>query len=312
SDKHHGKHERSKHKPASSYGADSQAAHFSFLFVVNELVVDYERGSVPPTMDQWNNVLPPETPSGYSFEIVSSVMRYQGGAVTAAQGYGFYRQQAEDGQTRNEGTVWKNCSETAVCATAYKCWSIFSCNPLLPIVISMEDPLVYNSSWHALQFFHPVAGSPLRGISQAAIDDSSMGFGGGLKKFVAGTNPSWIPALVPKTYSNLYTGSYSLRSNGLAGDLPIVIGLMAFSEPRNPDNSTNRVSEIFLGSAAHRGRWRNGKWTHSSAPAGYPKSTDDNPRGFLVSIYYDPDNLVGSTQDTLESFEWRGIIVHES
>ena len=41
------------------------------------------------------------------------------------------------------------------------------------------------------------------------------------------------------------------------------------------------------------------------------KATDDEPRGFYVAVFNDPQNVAGSTDDRIYSFEWDSIIVKE-
>jgi hypothetical protein len=64
----------------------------SFLFVVNELQVDYEPlpGEGHPLTDQWLNPMPPQNPAAYTGELIGTVFRYQNGVVNPAQGYLWY------------------------------------------------------------------------------------------------------------------------------------------------------------------------------------------------------------------------------
>jgi hypothetical protein len=61
----------------------------SFLFVVNELQVDYEPlpGDDRPLTDQWFNTLPPQQAGAYIGEMAGTVFRYQNGVVSPAHGY---------------------------------------------------------------------------------------------------------------------------------------------------------------------------------------------------------------------------------
>lgn len=61
----------------------------SFLFVVNELQVDYEPASPQeqPLTDQWLNMMPPQHAGAYVGEIVGTVFRYRDGVVSPAHGY---------------------------------------------------------------------------------------------------------------------------------------------------------------------------------------------------------------------------------
>lgn len=64
----------------------------SFLFVVNEFVVDYEPlpGQGPLVTDQWFNLIPPPQPQAYQAEYPGVVFRYSNGEVTPAEGYQWY------------------------------------------------------------------------------------------------------------------------------------------------------------------------------------------------------------------------------
>ncbi|EAQ82949.1 hypothetical protein CHGG_10767 [Chaetomium globosum CBS 148.51] len=61
----------------------------SFLFVVNELQVDYEPASPQeqPLTDQWLNMMPPQHAGAYVGEIVGTVFRYRDGVMSPAHGY---------------------------------------------------------------------------------------------------------------------------------------------------------------------------------------------------------------------------------
>ncbi|PTB42396.1 hypothetical protein M441DRAFT_26145 [Trichoderma asperellum CBS 433.97] len=285
----------------------------SFLFVVNRLRVRLDENLL--NGDPWYNRVPPNQPSGFTGEIPSYVMRYQNGQVTTAHGYGWWRGDFL-------GTAWPPgyvCLAGAdgnpvytdngqlQCAERYKELAVFSCNPLLPIVVDNGDPLSTSAALDRspLLFFHPPS-QP--GVSQAVHPDSPMGPGPAPCKYVAGTSPSWIPSLVPKTYRNPYN---AVASVGLAGELPIVLGLMAFSELGDAEDHTS-VTQTFLGDNAARGRWNGGFWNHTATPKGYALSTGEDPRGFFISIYLDPDNPDYSTAAHIAELEWRGILVWDN
>lgn len=194
---------------------------------------------------------------GFEPEIPSCVMRYQSGQVTVAREYEWRRGDVQ-------GTAWPPGGVFPVGAEEqldlYKQLAVFSCNPHLPIAVLNGDPLSARGLYRSpLFFFHP----PTRpGLSQATHPESVIEeLGPGMCKYVAGSNPSWIPSLVPKTYRNPYNPTD--RSSGLGGELPIILGLMAFSGPRSEQGGS--VEQTFLGDG---GRWRGGRWHHSAAPQG--------------------------------------------
>ncbi|POR35884.1 Uncharacterized protein TPAR_03926 [Tolypocladium paradoxum] len=238
-------------KPKSSSASSSQP--LSFLFVVNELLFHNEELN-DFNRDEWYNTLPPRNCYGYSGEIASRVMRYQGGEVTEARGYQWFRS-----ELCQSGYCYSTSCESVMC---YRDFGVFSCGPHLPIVVMPGDPMTIvegKDAMHALRFFHPSSNSELKGVSQATWADGDMPPGGFPVKYVAGRDPSWIPSLVPKMFRNTETG---VSSRGLGGELPIVLGLMAFSE------AGGRVDEIFLGRNGHRGRWRDRVWMNSHEPQG--------------------------------------------
>lgn len=42
------------------------------------------------------------------------------------------------------------------------------------------------------------------------------------------------------------------------------------------------------------------------------RSAEDDPRGFLVTVLYDPENPDYSNESSLEAMEWDEVIVRES
>ncbi|KAL7811696.1 hypothetical protein V8C44DRAFT_92872 [Trichoderma aethiopicum] len=299
-----------KHKAsASSSNFQLGQDHTSFLFVINELVVhNDDRLNVG---DYWYNREPPREPRGFEREITGTVMRYYNGQVTEAHEYRWFR--GDFNESRHAwppGSLYKYDSDGSLtltddgnfqCAEMYKESAVFSCNPLLPIAVLVGDPLSDSSLARVpLLFQHPES---QKGVSHAVHPDSKAREGRRMCKFVAGTSPSWMPSLVPKTYRN----PYDLEpSRGLSGELPIILGLMAFSEAKVEGGDIAR--RIFL----EESRWRNGKWHHSLAPRGYVRSALENPRGFLVTVFLDPENQAYSTEESLYNMEWRQVIVGES
>ncbi|RFU76168.1 hypothetical protein TARUN_6073 [Trichoderma arundinaceum] len=270
----------------------------SFLFVVNKLCVKFDENLT--NGDCWYNRIPPTEPSGYEREIPSRVMRYENGQVTEAFGDRWAREGPQGG-TWPPGRVCATDAHGREChPTMYKQMAVFSCNPLLPIVVVNGDPLsaAEKLARSPLLFFHPPS-QP--GVSQAVHPDSLMDHGPPECKYVAGASPSWIPSLVPETYRNPHN---VVPSVGLAGELPIVLGLMAFSLPTEGE-AEESVTRTFLS-----GLWQNGQWHHTGAPQGYALSASDHPRGFLIAIFYDPKNPY-STQESISNMERNSVIVRD-
>lgn len=221
--------------------------------------------------DPWYNRVPPTRPSGFAGEIPSYVMRYCNGEVTVAHGYTWWRGDFLGAawppgyvcMIGADGNPVYTDQGHLQCAERYKELAVFSCNPLLPIVVDNGDPLSTSAALDRspLLFFHPPS-QP--GVSQAVHPDSPMEPGPAPCKYVAGADPSWIPSLVPRAYRNPYN---AVPSAGLAGELPIVLGLMAFSEPGDREDHTP-VTQTFLGDGVAHGKWHRRCWTHNAAPQG--------------------------------------------
>ncbi|KAI9149569.1 LOW QUALITY PROTEIN: hypothetical protein HJFPF1_11623 [Paramyrothecium foliicola] len=283
----------------------SRRSSLSFLFVVNELIVDYDYSDGVASRDDWLNAVPPSTYLGYNFEIQSRVMRYRDGNVAEAHGYQFGRGETALGMPKAPGVVWAFLSDGSIIqAEHYSSYTVFSCNPLLPVIVAEGDASTYSDIiYHPLQFFHPIDAS-LKGVSQVAWEDSPMSEGGAPVKYVAGQNPTWMPGLVPESYRNPYRHSPP-PSVGLAGELPVVIGLMAFSEAYDRQTNSNCVDEIFLGQDITGG----GGIEDGRTVIVPPDTAQEDPRGFMVAVYLDPENPEGSTAGAIRAFEWEDVIV---
>ncbi|KAF7552244.1 hypothetical protein G7046_g7477 [Stylonectria norvegica] len=301
---------RRKGKESSSSSRGSQNYPLSFLFVVNEMRIH------APLRDIYDNHIPPQRPSGYLPEIPSSVFRYYDGAVSAVPNYQWVRQ-----NDRSEGGLWAIGADREFVidpetrhpwqAMKYNVFAVFACNPLLPIMVVNADPMVVNteSRWELLQIYNPT-NHGLAGISQVATEDSHMGHPGpGLCRHVAGSSPSWMPSLIPTTYKN---PNPQYRSVGLGGELPIILGLMALTREQDPNELNRYTDEIFGGRPGHQGRWFNRHWSGTDRPRGHPRTRSEDPRGFLAVVFLDPENLPGSTDEALRSFEWERAIVKDS
>ncbi|KAM5344745.1 hypothetical protein ACJ41O_010607 [Fusarium nematophilum] len=281
---------------------DNQGPPLSFLFMANRLDI------ASPDRDIYYHHLPPSSPRGYHGEVASKVMRYSNGQVTEAAGYQWIRNTDDPNLPNNYGRLCRFDAAQGVWymmdtgdywhAEVYKTFAVAACNPLLPIMVVDQDPLVNETGpWHLLQIFHPRG--RLEGVSQVVTPFSEMSGGGGPVRYVAGKSPSWIPGLLPKTYRS--PRANPPPSTGLGGELPIILGLMALSA------SSSRTNEVFLGRNA---RWQRGAWSFRDQPASYPATAQDDPKAFLVNVFLDPDNGYGSTPETLYNFEWKCAVVH--
>lgn len=199
-------------------------------------------------------MLPPCDRDAYSREEASSVMRYRDGRVTLAEGYFWSRPNG----WHTHGYIY-GPSQSA--AQPYKVRTVFSCNPFVPIVTVIDDMTTRNvrqydgPDWELLRFDHDPSTYP--GVSFATCGQD------GPRQYVAGSNPSWIPSLVPASYMSPFQAH---QSQGLGGDLPLILALMSFWHPWNTDHH-ERMEEVFWG---RRPLWRDRLW------GGNPR---DGPQG---------------------------------
>ncbi|KAG5925971.1 hypothetical protein E4U42_003774 [Claviceps africana] len=285
----------------------------SFLFVVNEIVIDYDTPQtrhIGMPKDDWHNYLPPQRREQYAGEKQSEVLRFQAGRIERASSdlvryYWMRRHLGEEG-----GILGQFVGQPAFYAQPYKRASVFSCNPLLPVIVAEDDVLVRpDATFHALHFLHArsvsQASYPFDYAPSVALPPAIAALGPPLK-YVAGAAPTWVPSLVPSTYANPYRAGLS---GGLGGELAIVLGLMAFHSAR-PSERGRCVDEVFLGKPSESsGLWKDYHWRTTSSPPGYPLSMQETPRGFLVHICFDPENPQGSTAQNLAVLEWQGPLV---
>ncbi|EEU41392.1 uncharacterized protein NECHADRAFT_46253, partial [Fusarium vanettenii 77-13-4] len=296
-----------------------QRAGMSFLFIANKLRIQ------EPEVDEYHHFIPPRSPDSYLGELPSKVMRYSDGEVSEAWGYHWYRdEQNPAGQLMrlDQGGSYMLDPATGycVCAEGYKTFAVAACNPLLPIMVADQDPLVYSTSWELLRIFHPPHS---RGRSQVVTLESNMGPGGAPVRYVAGRSPSWMPGLLPRTYRS--PTAHPPESAGLGGELPIVLGLMALCAEKGP-NSNEAINQLFL----DRRTWRRNEWRGGDTPRGCeyllvssarlrlmtwcvidPDTAQDDPCAFLVKVFLDPENPA-STAESLAGFEWHSAVVRES
>lgn len=159
----------------------------------------------------------------------------------------------------------------------YKTESIFSCNAHLPLITLQGDASLGSflrtgcrkrcdeavdddiPSWNMLHFAHREGGVSLANSRCSGCT------------YVAGRNASWMPSLVPRVFENT-TRYETPKSRGLGGDLPVVIGLMAFHASK-----VGHASGVFSS-----GMWKRGQWR--------PQHAQEPPKGcelflFLFSFF---------------------------
>ena len=184
---------------------------------------------------------------GYTGEIDSSTGPYEG------------RWSRSPGQA---GYIYIPAWESA--AAEYSSYGVFACSPHLPLVVMPGDPTTPRSAddqcsyMHALHFLHRLE-PDLVGVSFATPPYSDhLPRGLGPFKHLAGARSALVPGLVPGPYAHPDPDARHL-SRGLAGELPILLGMMAFSR-RN-------VHDVFLGRPDRPPGWQNRAWLNGHAPA---------------------------------------------
>ena len=200
-------------------------------------------------------------------------MRYRDGLVELAGDYYVWKRDDEN----REGDIWCYDSDDKEWFTTetYRTATVFSCHPLMPFAMVQEDAMftdtvtrdagydMSSKTWQPLLFYFPRGdNNRVSGVSQAMSECELTAEypGGGLVPYVAGSNPSWMPSLVPKTYKSA-TGSQPSR--GLGGELTILLALMTFSARRSPGRS--RAEGVFLEPNA---KWKRNRWHHNRDPEG--------------------------------------------
>lgn len=228
--------------------------------MVNELELNLEPPSGSSILrDPWLSIVPPQSPEAYTGELVGTVFRYCSGVVTPAPNYAWYRPHGmnrpgfiarrnqdtglPDGRPTPYTDDWGSATQT-----------MFSCSPHLPILVTNTDATLGTSFLCRrcpcdLQFGDGYA--PWRLLHfEGSTEHPGVSFVNACGKgspCVLGRDPSWMPSLVPSTYQNTCAGVP--QSRGLAGQLPTVIGLMAFQ------SRFRRADEVFANRKWHMGQW---------------------------------------------------------
>ncbi|KAK4139218.1 uncharacterized protein C8A04DRAFT_40894 [Dichotomopilus funicola] len=292
---HHG----SKSSKSKSQGAAlvSGVNLYSFLFVINEFVVNYEplEGQDRPLRDPWLNIIPPQDAAAYTDELVGTVFRYQNGHVSPAQGYFWHRP-----AMGHKGYIVRLDPDGSVTGYPgeYKAQTVFACSSLLPMIVTNSDASLGSASMWQTQAC--AACSPqyqnqeytrwwhlhfTQGDSQGSGISSVNSVASGCP-YVVGKDAAWIPSLVPSAYRN--TSVNAVPSTGLSGDLPIILALMGFH------GALGRASDVF-----HHQKWSMGRWNGGGRASSYLPRSGESPRGLFVQVC--ADNLVEGLQDCEEN-----------
>ena len=216
----------------------------SFLFIVNELPTNDDPdipGSVPPRTvhGRWH---PPDVAQGFFAQEPGHVYRWKDGVVTAAPGYVWSAQQTGAPLYAN-GTIYANSTTGVVWPQYYRAATVFYCNHFDKFFTARGDASIRNfiaqgpeDSWHPLSFRHE---NNISYLEHA-----------GDQGFLAVRQASWIKQLLPNAYR--CQASDGPANGGLAGLLPIIIALVAFS-----CRDHNELYQVLIEDRAWRGhKWR--------------------------------------------------------
>ncbi|KAK1671308.1 hypothetical protein BDP55DRAFT_560752, partial [Colletotrichum godetiae] len=267
-------------------------SYFSFLFVVNEFRI-FEGGVVG---DPLGNTRPPNSADGYDEEKAGKVWRYQNGSIDLAAGYQWSRPlPGSPGIIRGpvpEVDEFGNYVFVDREMEVYKTYSVFNCWRFLPCVFYNGDVSTVDDArvegWQTLIFTPGQMDLALTRIGCFDFDNAAT-------RHVVGRNPSWMPHLLPYTFST--SNAAAPQSTGLGGNLSIIIALMALA--REPGDTDRVFREKLWDMGILRG-------SRSSRAGEY---LVDFPRGVMVQICCDSFNT-NSTPDTILDFEIRGCAVY--
>jgi hypothetical protein len=209
----------------------------SFLFVVNGLPLneDVDNGGVTPRVDAYGRWLPPLYQAGFGPKSQGTVFRWSNGVISAPAGY-----QWADGYAYapNGGAL-----------NYYRSITMFYCDPFNQFLIADGDASTRDietapwpgDRWYTVNFRHE------DGLSRVdfAADEQCL----------AGNGATFIDDLGLSSYQS--QDSAAPPSRGLAGNLAILIALVAFS-----CRSSHLRDALIRDRAWHRYRW-NGH-THPS------------------------------------------------
>lgn len=153
-------------------------------------------------------------------EIPGEVFHYRNGEVTKAHDCFWLRE-----HVGGEGCIWRWTpgAEEAKPTEVYKTYSVFR--------RWRHSPIVWVGSDISARGIDPNGADPLRIFTGLRFDTLPPGVSRinylGRERYVAGRDPSWMSSLVPQQYSNPFANAPD--SQGLQGELPVILGLMALS-----------------------------------------------------------------------------------
>ncbi|KAL3423176.1 hypothetical protein PVAG01_04923 [Phlyctema vagabunda] len=257
-----------ENKGSSSTLGNSQQPQRSFLFIVNELPTN-DNPDIPGHVQQ-NRVngrwRPPTEPAGFNEQVAGCVYRWSNGIVSIAVGYE-WEPRAVGNPPYANGVVIRSGSGGRQ-PELFRAATVFYCNHFDNFFATVGDAATRNMSdgdptedWHPLTFWH--------GRNTVSYVDHA-----GDQAHVAVGQASWIQQLLPCAYRN--HDSDGPTPGGLAGLLPLLIALVAFS-----CNTRADLWDVLI----TRQSWRDRSWVPHPLESGRKEH-----RGMVVSVFTDPEN----------------------
>jgi hypothetical protein len=202
----------------------------SFLFVVNELPIndDPAEGGVAARTNQTGRWVPPVYSNGFYPPAQGQLYRWRHGTISAASECHWY------------GKVWVSREMRPL--SAYKSVTMFWCNPFVQFMTAMGDVTMYDivtsvyprNRWWPLTFRH-----------DGAISRVDMG----REPLLATEDSAWANSFGLASHAN-YNAEKEIGKAGLAGDLAIIIALIAFT------CAADDLEDVLLKDQA----WRHYEW----------------------------------------------------
>lgn len=226
----------------------------SFIFIVNEVVAndDPDTHGVLPRTENGGRWAPPIYAQGFYRQTEGKVYRWKNGDVTRLENYRWHAMYIEPTET-DEAANGVVMDPYARPLTRYRSATVFYANPFTKFRSAPGDATARNlydqgEIWHNLRFHH--TGPNISLVDHAGEEDYLIG---------NNTRCSWHKQLVPQAYECQENNE---ESGGLAGLLPILIALVAFS------CKTSELDDVL-----RRGRsWRNRNWVRHSYSNGSESS----------------------------------------
>jgi len=195
----------------------------SFIFIVNELTVNEEPrsgGLLPQDLEgRW---VPPLFAQGFYRQEPGRVYRWNNGQISHVQDYVWHHMHI-DANEYSEAANGIVATANRIPLTRFRTATVFYANPFMKFRTAPGDATARNiydagEIWHHLRFHHV---GPYRDITY--VDHA------GSEDYIAGRSNTcpWHKQLIPQAYE--CTDEPSFPSGGLAGLLPILISLVAFS-----------------------------------------------------------------------------------